>query len=102
LTENVSKLKIIMVILKSFKKKIFLVKSGDWECAVNASDAEDAASKAVEQAMACFQEAGLEDFNMGFLISCQEIEEDLEKITYVNSSTILANNGHYDLAKELE
>lgn len=90
-----------MVILKSFKQKIFLVKSGDWECAVNASDAEDAASKAVEQVMLTHQEAGVEDFNMGFLISCQEILEDLEKTSYVYSSTILANNGYHDLAKEL-
>lgn len=90
-----------MIVLKSFKQKIFLVKSGDWECAVNAADAEEAASKAVEQAMACFQEAGLEDFNIGFLISCQEIQEDLEKTSYVYTSSILANNGHHDLAKEL-
>ena len=78
------------------------MKSGDWECAVNASDVTDACSKAIEQVMACFEEAGLEAFNAGFLMSCQEFEEDLEKISYVHTATILANNGHYELAKQLQ
>jgi acetamidase/formamidase len=91
-----------MVILKNFKQKIFLVKSGDWECVVNASDISEACSKALEQSMACFSEAGLEKINLGFLMSCQEFEEDLEKISYIHTSTILANNGQYELAKELE
>lgn len=91
-----------MVILKNFKQKIFLVQSGDWECVVNASDVTDACSKALEQVMQCFLEAGLGKINLGFLISCQEITEDLEKVSYVYTATILANNGHYEMAKELE
>lgn len=91
-----------MVILKNFKQKIFLVQSGDWECVVNASDVTEACSKAIEQVMACFEEAGLGTINVGFLISCQEFQEDLEKISYVHAATILANNGHYELAKKLE
>ena len=91
-----------MVILKNFKQKIFLVQSGDWECVVNAEDVTDACSKALEQVMMCFKEAGLEDINLGFLMSCQEFQEDLEKISYVHTTTILANNGHYELAKNLE
>ena len=52
--------------------------------------------------MQCFSEAGLGKINLGFLISCQEITEDLEKVSYVYTATILANNGHYEMAKELE
>lgn len=91
-----------MVILKSFKQKIFLVQSGDWECVVNAEDVTDACSKALEQAMACYKEAGLGSINLGFLMSCREFEEDLEKVSYVHTAAILANNGHYELAKNLE
>jgi len=97
-----SRRKSIMVILKNFKQKIFLVQSGDWECVVNAEDVTDACSKALEQVMLCLQEAGLGDINLGFLMSCQEIQEDLEKISYVHTTTILANNGYYELAKNLE
>jgi hypothetical protein len=92
----------VMVILKNFKQKIFLVQSGDWECVVNASDVTEACSKALEQAMACFSEAGLEKIKLGFLMSCQEFQEDLEKISYVHTASILANNGQYELAKEFE
>lgn len=91
-----------MTILKQFKQKIFLVRSGDWECVVNASDVEDACSKALEQAMSCFQEAGLGKINLGYLMSCQEILEDLEKLSYAYTASILANNGEYELAKELQ
>jgi hypothetical protein len=52
--------------------------------------------------MQMIKEAGLEDINLGFLMSCQEFQEDLEKISYVHTTTILANNGHYELAKNLE
>jgi hypothetical protein len=91
-----------MVILKNFKQKIFLVQSGGWECVVNAEDVTDACSKALEQAMACYKEAGLENISLGFLMSCQEIKEDLENISYVHTAAILANNGHYELAKNLD
>ena len=52
--------------------------------------------------MACYKEAGLENISLGFLMSCQEIQEDLENISYVHTAAILANNGHYELAKNLD
>jgi hypothetical protein len=89
-----------MIISKNNLKKLFVCHSADWLVVVNAEDEQEAAALAVFEAV---EHAGKksDNFNIGMMISCKEINKNDDSCSYIYSPTVLADAGFHDMAKQL-
>jgi len=89
-----------MIIPKNNLKKLFLCQSADWIGLINAEDESEAAAMVVVEAIERACEKG-NQFNIGMMISCQEINKNDDSSSYIYSPTVLADAGFHEMAKEL-
>lgn len=89
-----------MIIPKNNLKKLFICQSADWLNIINAEDESEAAAMAVTEAVEWACKKG-NQFNIGMMISCQEINKNDDSCSYVYSPTVLADAGFHEMAKEL-
>lgn len=89
-----------MIISKSNLKKLFICQSADWLSVISAEDESEAAAMAVTEAVECACKKG-NQFNIGMMISCEEINKNNDLCSYIYSPTVLADAGFHEMAKEL-
>jgi len=89
-----------MILPKNKLKKLFICQSADWISVINSDDEHEAAAMAVSEAITLAGKKG-GHFNIGMMISCQEINKNDDSCSYIYSPTVLADAGFHEMAKEL-